>query len=154
MKVKKDYSFKDIKGLLPYDYPFLFIDKGTLIERGRKIRCIKNVTGNENYFRAHFKDEPIMPGVIIVEAMAQATFLLEVISAKNIKANSRRGYLARIKDMRFLKGIYPGDQINIEVEIKTRVGNTELIEAKAFVDGNMVCKGELIFAMLPVDKTK
>ncbi len=151
MRIKKEYTFRDIKYLLPYEYPFLFIDKATLIEEGKKIVCIKNVSGNEYYFAAHFKDEPIMPGVILIEAMAQATFLLERVS---IKKSGMRGYLARIKDLRFFKAVYPGDQLTIEAEVKAKISNTELVEAKILCNAELVCQGELVFAMLPINKKK
>jgi 3-hydroxyacyl-[acyl-carrier-protein] dehydratase len=135
--------------LLPYAYPFLFIDKAVLVAP-KKIVCIKNVTGNEYYFAGHFKDNPVMPGVVLVEAMAQSTYLLARLSFLRrgpVKHKKNIGYyLACIKDLRFLKPVYPGEQITIEIKIKTKIKNTELVEAKAYSAGELVCKGELIFA--------
>ncbi|TBR16642.1 beta-hydroxyacyl-ACP dehydratase [bacterium] len=152
MRIKNEYSFKDIKALLPYDYPFLFIDKAVSVTVDEKITCIKNITGNEYYFSGHFKDDPIVPGVILIEAMAQSTYLLGRLSAlycnKKVKVQVKRGryYLARIQDLRFFKPVYPGDQIIIHVMIKKKVKNTELVEADVCVKSDLVCHGELIFA--------
>lgn len=143
MKKKKEYSFKEIKSILPYDYPFLFIDKASLIEVDKKIVCIKNVTGNEYYFAGHFKDNPVLPGVILLEAMSQAAYLLGRLLAKG---KNSEYYIAAVKNLRFFKPVYPGEQITIEVEIKTKIRNTELINAKALVGSTIVCKGELVIA--------
>jgi len=141
MKKKKEYSFKEIKSILPYQYPFLFIDKAALIKKGKKIICTKSVSGNEYYFVGHFKDNPVMPGAILMESMAQSAYLLGALSWDKEYSVC---YLGGINDMRFIKPVYPGDQLTIEIEIKTRMKNAELVEAKAFVDSNLVCKGELI----------
>ena len=141
MKRRKEYSFKEIKSILPYDYPFLFIDKAILIEKGKKIICIKNVSGNEHYFFGHFKDNPVMPGAILMESMAQSAYLLGVLSWEKKYTEC---YLGGIKDLRFIKPVYPGDQLTIEIEIKTKIKSAELVTAKAFVDSGLVCKGELI----------
>lgn len=141
MSRKKEYSFKEIKSILPYDYPFLFIDKAVLIESAKKIVCIKNVTGNEYYFMGHFKDNPVLPGVILIEAMAQSAFLLGKLSAK--KKNTEY-FFAGIKNLRFLKPVYPGDQIKMEIKVKTKIKRASLIEAEAFVGAVCVCRAELI----------
>lgn len=141
MNKKKEYSFKEIKSILPYEYPFLFIDKATLIEIGKKIICVKNVTGNEYFFAGHFKDNPVLPGVILIEAMAQSAYLLGKLSAKG---KNKEYYFAGIKNLRFLKPVFPGDRIIIEIEKKIDVKKTLLIEAKAFVDSVSVCKAELM----------
>ncbi len=151
MTNKKEYSFREIKELLPYGYPFLFIDKAVLIKTGKRIRCLKNVTGSEDYFRGHFKDNPVMPGIILIEAMAQSAYLLNKVSSLygRLSARSKNPppyYLARIKDLRFFRPIYPGDQVNIDIEIKIKIKNTELVEAKAYVGRHLACQGELVFA--------
>jgi 3-hydroxyacyl-[acyl-carrier-protein] dehydratase len=163
----KEYNFREIKSILPQDYPFIFIDKASLIEIGKKIRCIKNVTGNEYYFTGHFKDNPILPGVILIEAMAQSVYLLgktsEIEGAKLLLERSKRKsaeakkmlekvkntqyYLVGIKRLRFFKPIYPGDQITIDVELTTRVRSTQLAEIKASIGPDLVCKGEFMFVM-------
>lgn len=143
MKNKKEYSFKEIKSILPYDYPFLFIDKATLVEAGKKIVCLKNITGNEYYFSGHFKDNPVLPGAILLEAMSQAAYLLGKLSAQG---KNSEYYLAGVKNLRFLKPVYPGDQITIMVEAKTNIRNTQLVEVKAFVGSSLVSKGELTSA--------
>jgi 3-hydroxyacyl-[acyl-carrier-protein] dehydratase len=163
--VVREYSFREIKLILPQDYPFLFIDKATLVEIGKKIKCIKNVTGNEYYFTGHFKDNPIMPGVILIEAMAQSVYLLGKVSqiegaklllkthkkrAKEAKrvleeAQNTQYYLTGIKRLRFFRPIYPGDQITIDAELTTRVRNAQLAQIEASVGPDLVCRGEFIF---------
>jgi 3-hydroxyacyl-[acyl-carrier-protein] dehydratase len=165
--VVKEYSFREIKSILPHDYPFIFIDRATLLEIGKKIRCIKNITGGEYYFAGHFKDNPIMPGVILIEAMAQSVYLLGKVSAIEgaklslethkkkpaevrrmlEKVQSKQYYLAGIKRLRFFKPIYPGDQIIIDAEITTRLRASQLAEIKASVGSDVVCRGEFIFVI-------
>lgn len=137
----KEYSFKEIKSILPYDYPFIFIDKATLIEIDKKIVCVKNVTGNEYYFTGHFKDNPVFPGVILIEAMAQSAYLLGKLSAKG---KHKDYYFAGIKNLRFLRPVFPGDQIVIETEKKINIRKTLLIESRASVGSASVCKAELM----------
>lgn len=143
--MKKEYSFKEIRSILPYDYPFLFIDKAVLVEVDKKIICTKNVSGNEYYFAGHFKDNPVLPGVILIEAMAQSAYLLGRLSEK--KKNIMY-HLGGIKNLKFFKPVYPGQQIIIEVEKRIKIKKAELIDAKASVGSSLVCRGELIIARL------
>ncbi|MEI8011769.1 MAG: 3-hydroxyacyl-ACP dehydratase FabZ [Candidatus Omnitrophota bacterium] len=149
MKSGKEYTFKEIKALIPYDYPFLFIDRIVWVEAGKKIICQKNVSGNEHYFAGHFKDDPVMPGVILIEAMAQATYLLNRLSPALMKPADGiaplRSYFAGIKNLKFLKPVYPGDQLSIEITMMTRFKTSQLVVAKAFVRQALVCQGELMF---------
>jgi 3-hydroxyacyl-[acyl-carrier-protein] dehydratase len=137
----KEYSFKEIKAILPYDYPFLFIDKAIFIETDKKIVCVKNVTGNEYYFAGHFKDNPILPGVILIEAMAQSAYLLGKLSAKNKNVEY---FFAGINDFRFLKLVYPGDQVRMEIKVRTKIKKALLMKTEAFVGPVCVSKGELM----------
>ncbi len=149
MKPGKEYTFKEIKALMPYDYPFLFIDRAVLVEPGQRIICQKNVSGNEQYFAGHFKDDPVMPGVILIETMAQATYLLNRLSSGSVKTSNKKAplryYFAGIKNLRFLKPVYPGDQVTVEISMLTRFKMSQLVAAKALVRQELVCQGELMF---------
>jgi len=140
--MKTHFSFKEIKELLPYDFPFLLIDKVIEIVKDKRIICIKNVTGNEIYFLGHFKEEAVMPGVLIIEALAQAALFL----IKYGQNRKRHGYLlGSINKMRFFKPVLPGDQMIIEVKIIKVLGNSALVAGYVTVDEKIVAKGELIF---------
>ncbi|MFH1778120.1 MAG: 3-hydroxyacyl-ACP dehydratase FabZ [Candidatus Omnitrophota bacterium] len=142
-KGKKEYSFQEIRSLLPQDYPFIFLDKAVIQKRSKKITCIKNVTGNEYFFAGHFKDYPVMPGTLLIEAMAQAACLFGKISSDK---KTTQYYLAGIQNFRFIRPVFPGDQMVIEVEMRLKIRNVELANGKAWVNSKIVCKGELMFA--------
>jgi 3-hydroxyacyl-[acyl-carrier-protein] dehydratase len=136
-----------IQAILPHRYPFLLIDRVIEIERMKKIVALKNVTVNEPFFQGHFPGFPIMPGVLIVEAMAQAggTLLLTEIEDRNDKLMVFTG----IEKARFRRPVVPGDQLRIEVEvlawrrIAVRMGGT------AFVNGKRVCEATISCQLVP-----
>ena len=126
----------EIQAILPHRYPFLLIDRIIEIEPLKRIVAIKNVTINEHFFQGHFPGSPVLPGVIIIEAMAQAGALLlfrEVPDREN-----KLLYFTRIDEAKFRKPVVPGDQLRIEVEVlKYKMGYCKL-RAEAFVDGQLV----------------
>ncbi len=126
----------EIQSILPHRYPFLLIDRIIEIEPLKRIVAIKNVTINEHFFQGHFPGTPVLPGVIIIEAMAQAGALLlfrEVPDREN-----KLLYFTRIDEAKFRKPVVPGDQLRIEVEVlKYKMGYCKL-RAEAFVDGQLV----------------
>lgn len=136
---------KEIQNIIPHRYPFLLVDKITEIEYGKKAIGIKNVTVNEPFFSGHFPGNPIMPGVLIVEAMAQ------VGAVAILGAEEHKGKLAvftGIDKLRFKKQVVPGDTLRIEVEmtaIKLSIGKAK---ASAFVDDKLAASGELMFAII------
>lgn len=136
-------DFNSIKQILPHRYPFLLIDQVLEIEPGRKIVGIKNVTVNEWFFMGHFPDFPIMPGVLIVEAMAQLGGLL---IAESIDALDKKPlvYLASIKNAKFKKPVVPGNQIQIEVEFLRMKKTIFDIHGAASVKDEIVAEAELI----------
>lgn len=140
----------EIQSLLPHRYPFLLIDRVIEIEPLKRIVAIKNVTMNEPFFQGHFPGAPVMPGVLIIEAMAQAGAVLlfrEVPDREN-----KLMYFAAIEEARFRKPVTPGDQLRLEVSVmKYRSGYGKL-EAKAYVDGNVVC--EAIITSVTADRPK
>jgi 3-hydroxyacyl-[acyl-carrier-protein] dehydratase len=140
----------EIQSLLPHRYPFLLIDRVLEMEPLKRIVAIKNVTVNEPFFQGHFPGAPVMPGVLIIEAMAQAAALLlfrEVPDREN-----KLLYFASIESARFRKPVTPGDQLRFEVNVlKYRSGYGKL-DAKAYVDGTLVC--EAVVTSVTADRPK
>ena len=141
------FDIQEILGLLPHRFPFLLIDRVVEFERGKRLVAIKNVTMNEPFFQGHFPDYPIMPGVLVIEAMAQAgaIIMLKEISDPDTKLVVFTG----IEKAKFRRPVTPGDQLHIEADVlslKTRVGR---IEGKAFVDGKLACQATLTCQVVP-----
>jgi len=134
-------DINQIQAILPHRYPFLLIDRVLEIERMKKIVAIKNVTVNEPFFQGHFPNFPIMPGVLIVEAMAQAggTLLLTEIEDRHDKLMVFTG----IEKARFRRPVVPGDQLRIEVEVLAWRRIAVRMGGKAFVNGKLVCEATI-----------
>ncbi len=134
---------KEIRDLIPHRYPFLLVDRIEELEPGVRVAGIKNVTQNEPFFQGHFPDYPVMPGVLIVEAMAQ-------VGAVGVMANEEyRGKLALfagIDGVRFRRQVVPGDVLRMEVEISRLRGRVGRGKGRAEVNGQIACEGELMFA--------
>lgn len=141
---------EEIKSLLPHRYPFLLVDR--VLELGEKnIVAIKNVTSNEEFFNGHFPGAAVMPGVLQVEALAQAGCLLTL---KNKIDNPDEVIIvfSGIKNARFRRPVVPGDQLRLEVELVSSRRNFLTMEGKATVDGDMACEIEATAAIVPKDK--
>ena len=134
-------DINEIKEILPHRYPFLLIDKGISME-GNKIVAIKNVTVNENYFQGHFPAEAVMPGVLIIEALAQ-TGAVAILSKNEFKG--KIAYFAGIDKAKFRRKVIPGDILRLEVEITKLRGRAGIGYGIAYVDDKKVCEGELTF---------
>lgn len=134
-------DINEIKEILPHRYPFLLIDKVISME-GNKIVAIKNVTVNENYFQGHFPAEAVMPGVLIIEALAQ-TGAVAILSKNEFKG--KIAYFAGIDKAKFRRKVIPGDILRLEVEITKLRGRVGLGYGIAYVDDKKVCEGELTF---------
>ena len=132
-----------IKSVLPHRYPFLLVDR--VLEMNEKsIVCVKNVSANEPFFQGHFPQKPVMPGVLIVEALAQAGGILMLAKSE---FTGKIAYLVAINKARFRKMVIPGDQLRLEVEVlkfKSRVG---IVKGVAFVEGQEVCDAEIMFSL-------
>ncbi len=128
---------------LPHRYPFLMIDRVVQCDPGKSLTAIKNVTINEPHFQGHFPQLPVMPGVLILEAMAQAT---GVLAFKTRNGRQNIYYLVGIDSARFKRPVVPGDQLIIEVEFKQAVRNIWKVDARAKVDGKIVASAELMCA--------
>jgi len=144
-------DIRAILGILPHRYPFLLVDRIVSIEEGKKIVGIKNVTFNEPFFQGHFPGNPVMPGVLIVEAMAQvgAVLLLRGVPDREHKLV----YFAGIDRARFRRPVTPGDQVRFEVEVLKVRSRSARLRGEAFVDGAMVAEAELFSSMVDRDTT-
>lgn len=143
---------QEIINTLPHRYPFLLVDRILELEKGKRIVGLKNVTINEPFFQGHFPGHPIMPGVLIIEAMAQAGGVLALKSQTEHNAQEKVIYFMSIDKARFRKPVVPGDQLRFEIEITRQRSNITSLKAEAKVDGAVVCEAELM-AMI-VDKNK
>jgi len=143
-------EIREILGLLPHGYPFLLVDRITEIEPGKRIVGIKNVTYNEPFFPGHFPGRPIMPGVLIVEAMAQTA---GVLAFKTIPQESPKKIVLFLgmDNVRFRKPVIPGDQLRLELEITKHRQAIWGFKGRAFVDDQLVAEADLL-AMLGEEK--
>ena len=133
-----------IKAIIPHRDPFLLLDEITRLEVLKHATGIKHVKNDEDYFRGHFPEKPVMPGVLIVEALAQ-TGAVVILSSPEYKG--KIAYFAGIKNAKFRKSVLPGDTLRLEVEITRLRGTFGIGEGKAFVGDEMVCEAELMFAI-------
>ena len=141
-------TFEEIKGCLKQRFPFIMVDRVLEIERGKKIKAIKNVTGNEIQFLGHFPDCAIMPGVFIVEAIGQCASILFSSTTSMGLDKGELLVLAAINDMRFLVPVLPGDTMVMEVSLLTMSHQAAVVEGIVTVEERIVTKGKLSFAML------
>ena len=142
-------EIKEIMSILPHAYPFLLVDRIVEIEPGKRVVGIKNVTYNEPFFPGHFPRRPIMPCVLIIEAMAQTAGVLIFNSLP--KEERREAVFLGIDNVRFRKPVIPGDQLRMELEITRHRQSIWGFKGKALVDGNLVAEGDLL-AMIGEEK--
>lgn len=135
-------NIKEIQEILPHRYPFLLVDKIELLIPGEKAIGYKNVTINEQFFQGHFPEEPVMPGVLIIEALSQVG-AVAILSMEKFKG--KIAYFGGINKARFKRKIVPGDVIKLEVEIIKMKGPAGIGKAIATVDGVKACEAEIIF---------
>lgn len=137
-------TVKEIKDILPHRYPFLMIDRVVEVIEGKSAKGYKNVTINENFFNGHFPEHPVMPGVLILEALAQMGAIC-ILSMDDFKG--KIGFLVGADKVRWKKQVTPGDKLDLEIEIVKLRGSIGIGKGKATVDGNLVCEGEIMFAI-------
>lgn len=138
-------SITEIQELLPHRYPFLLVDRILEVEPLKRAVGIKNVTMNELHFLGHFPDKPIMPGVLILEAMAQVGGVAMLYPEEN---RGKLAYFAGMDKVKFRKPVVPGDQIRMVAEVLKVRGSMGKIWAQGFVDGEVAAEGEFLFALV------
>ena len=141
------FDIQEILEFLPHRYPFLLIDRIVEFERAKRTVAIKNVTINEPYFQGHFPGHPIMPGVLVVEAMAQAGAVLMLAEIPD--RHTKLAVFTGIDNAKFRRQVVPGDQLRIEVDVlsfRTRAGR---MAGKAFIDGKVACEATLTCMIVP-----
>jgi 3-hydroxyacyl-[acyl-carrier-protein] dehydratase len=139
-----EMNINEVKNFLPHRYPFLLIDKVLNFEIGKKLTAVKNVSFNEPQFTGHFPDQPIMPGVLIIEALAQATGILAFKSEVGKPQDGQIYMLVGIDNARFKRMVEPGDQLILEVEVLTVKRGIWKFKGTALVDGKVVTSAELM----------
>ncbi|MDN5323659.1 MAG: 3-hydroxyacyl-[acyl-carrier-protein] dehydratase [Clostridia bacterium] len=141
-------DINQIKQIIPHRYPFLLVDKIIELEPGKRVVGLKNVTANEEYFNGHFPGYPVMPGVLIIEALAQ-TGAVGVLTLDEYKG--KLVLFAGINNVKFRRQVVPGDQLRLEIEVTKLRGRVGKCEAKAYVDEDLAVEGELMFAIAEND---
>lgn len=144
-------DINEIKKILPHRFPFLFVDKIIEIEENKKVVGIKNVTIDEPYFQGHFPDHPVMPGVLIIETMAQiGGILMRTVP----DFENKLLYFLAIDNAKFRKPVFPGDQLKCELSLIKRSGKIWKMKGVAFVDNNVVAEAELMAAVVDKQQEK
>ena len=140
---QKGMDILQIQGILPHRYPFLLVDRIVELVDGQRAVGLKNVTINEPFFTGHFPGHPIMPGVLILEAMAQVAGVLM------LKDHSGKlAYFMAIDKAKFRKPVLPGDQLRLEVEVQKLRGRAGTVRGRALVDGAVVTEADLMFSLV------
>jgi 3-hydroxyacyl-[acyl-carrier-protein] dehydratase len=148
---KTTFSIQEILACLPHRYPFLLIDRVLEYKAGESLTALKNVTVNEPFFTGHFPEQPVMPGVLILEALAQAAAILAYKSA-NLNPNTSLFYLASVDDVRYKQMVIPGDQLILQVRLAGKKQHFWKVEATASVDNKVVCQAKIMSAKKDLDK--
>jgi len=134
----------EILNYLPHRYPFLLVDRVISLEEGKEITAIKNVTINEPFFPGHFTYYPVMPGVLVIEALAQAAAILSFKTMDRKPSNDSVYYFAGIDNVRFKKPVSPGDQLMLKVKIDRIMRGIWKYSAQALVDDTVVAEADLL----------
>lgn len=144
---KPVYGIMEILKILPHRYPFLLVDRIVELEPDRRIVGLKNVTINEQFFQGHFPGAPVMPGVLVIEAMAQVAGVM--IYRDLPERDSKLIYFTGIENAKFRRPVVPGDQLRIEMELLNRrpSGNFGKMSGRATVDGKLVAEAIVVFAI-------
>jgi 3-hydroxyacyl-[acyl-carrier-protein] dehydratase len=137
-----ELGIKEIMEILPHRYPFLLLDKVVDLKAGKSLVAYKNVSMNEYFFQGHFPEEPVMPGVLIVEALAQAGAVIVLTMPEH---KGKIAYFAGINKVRFRKKVVPGDVLKLEAEIVKIRGSVGIGRGVATVDGQVAAEGEIMF---------
>jgi 3-hydroxyacyl-[acyl-carrier-protein] dehydratase len=141
------FDIQEIMGFLPHRYPLLLIDRIIEFDPGKRVVALKNVTMNEQFFQGHFPDYPIMPGVLVVEAMAQAGAIIMMQAIPDSK--TKLVVFSGIERAKFRRSVTPGDQLRIEVDVLSMRPRAGRMEGKAYVDGKLACEATLTCMVVP-----
>ena len=141
--MEKILNIEAIQKVLPHRFPFLLVDRVLEMETDKRVVGIKNVTINEDFFNGHFPGKPVMPGVLMVEAMAQLAGVLMLSKPEN---SGKIAYFVSIDKARFRGVVVPGDQLRLEVNILKLKGKFALVQGNAYVEKNLVAEAEMMFA--------
>lgn len=139
-------NIDEIMGFLPHRYPFLLVDRVVEVEKGQHIFGYKNVSINEPFFNGHFPGRPIMPGVLIIEAMAQVSGILGYVTAGKTNGDGSIHLLAGTGKARFKRPVVPGDQLRLESRLVSSKHGIWKFDCRALVDGDVVCVAEVMSA--------
>jgi len=142
----RSYDFVGIQKLLPHRYPFLLVDRADVLEEGKRAIGFKGVTGNEEFFQGHFPGFPIMPGVLIVEALAQTSI---VLMATKPDFAGKMGLFLGIEEAKFRNPVKPGMMLELRVEMVKAGGRSGKVRGEAFVNGKMAAEANLSFVIVP-----
>ena len=144
-------EIEEIKKFLPHRYPYLLVDRVVEIELGKRILALKNVTANEEVFNGHFPGKPIFPGVMIIEAMAQAAGLLGFATVNKQPEDNALYLFAGVDGVRFKRPVVPGDQLMLEAEIDSTKRNIWRFKCRSTVDGQLTCKATILCALQGIE---
>jgi 3-hydroxyacyl-[acyl-carrier-protein] dehydratase len=139
-------DIQQIASMLPHRYPFLLVDRVLAYEVGKSLRAIKNVTANEPYFQGHFPGYPVMPGVLIIEALAQASGVLVHLSSNYEPGTHPLYFLVKVDKAKFTKIVSPGDQLVLDIELKRMIRRMAIFHGRASVNGTPVAEAEMMCA--------
>lgn len=145
-------DINDIKNTLPHRYPFLLVDRVLEFEAGKSLVAIKNVTANEPFFQGHFPEKPVMPGVLILEALAQATGLLAFRTEGRDAARDSLYYFVGIDKARFKRPVEPGDQLRLSVDVIKVKRGIWVFETEATVDGKVAATAVIMCTERKIDE--
>lgn len=152
MEIKLPIEVREIQNLLPHRFPFLLLDRVVAAEPGKSLTAIKNVSFNESFFQGHFPESPVMPGVLIIEAMAQACGVLAVLSQGSTQRREGEITLfAGLDNVRFKRQVIPGDQLVFEVELLAHKRGIGKFNAVAKVDGQLAVQAQIMCAQRIVE---
>ena len=140
-------DINEIKQYIPHRYPFLLVDRITELEIGKRVVGLKNVTVNEPFFPGHFPHNPVMPGVLIIEAMAQTAAVLAFKTEGTVPDDDSTVYFASVDNVRFKRPVVPGDQLVMEAQIVRKMRNIWKFSAVARVDGELATEADFMCAI-------
>jgi 3-hydroxyacyl-[acyl-carrier-protein] dehydratase len=140
------YDVNEIQRILPHRYPFLMVDRILEVERLKRIVGIKNVTATESHFQGHFPGKPVMPGVLIIESMAQTGGLLLLLEIPD--RDNKLLYFVAVDGARFRRPVVPGDQLRLEIDVLAWRGDFCKLAGKALVDGQLAAEATLMCKMI------